>query len=85
MENNTLNEFLICLDDVTHDDDFVLCTNCNYYNHYYCSIKWFQTKKNKDLICLHCQTKDKLVVFKKEQPSCLQTIKTFLIKLIKFI
>ena len=49
MENNTLNECLICLDDVTHDDDFVLCTNCNYYNHYYCSIKWFQTKKNKDL------------------------------------
>ena len=83
-ENN--NDCLICLDTVNNNDNFVLCTNCNYYCHYECSSKWFKSIHTHNYYCIHCQQNDSLVVYttkKFKKRSCIDYIKKFILRVIK--
>lgn len=89
MDVENSNDCLICLDSININDNFILCTNCEYYCHYKCSEKWFKTINTHDYYCIHCQQKEHLVVFitknnnKNKSSSCIRTLKKILLRFIE--
>ena len=89
MDVENSNDCLICLDPVNDNDNFILCTNCEYYCHYECLERWFKTINSRNYYCIHCQQKEHLVVYttkkynKSKNYSCIRTLKKILLRFIE--
>lgn len=62
--DDLLQECIICFEYITSKDEYYFCQKCSIPAHKKCCQEWWFNQYKKQGQCVHCQTKNELLLFK---------------------
>ena len=62
--DNLLEECIICFEHILNTDEYYFCKNCFIPAHKNCCQEWWFNQYKKQGLCVHCQSKNRLVLLK---------------------